>query len=166
MMDDFSDLLFTVIALFFVIFILSIVFNLNSSEKKEVALAQMESYQVGESLRHYLAYPVIFQEKIIPMKDVVLIAVNTNNEALFEEKTREYFEKNELKGSMAVYKNAADVNANGAKSLFYYANSAAATLVDSENDKVVLVKGSQDMATFPNYDGKKVPSVTVVMIWS
>ena len=148
MMDDFFDLLFTVIALFFMLFFVSAIFNTDVETKKEATITHLDSYQNDAALLHLLAYPSSVEGRVVTMKTAILVAANTNRESLFQEKMREYFEKNNLEGGVAVYDSAA--YAQGKEPLFSYSN-------------VVFGGGTKSAAAISNDAGKEISSLTVVL---
>lgn len=149
MMDDFFDLLFTIIALFFMFFFVSTIFNTDVEQKKEITLDELHLSQNGGELLHLLQYPVLVDEKEIKMKGLILLAANTNNNVLFEKKMREYFEKNNLKGSIAVYDSA--VYDQMGEPLLLFSN-------------LVFGEGIQSKVEIPNDKDKKISSLTVVLL--
>lgn len=148
MMDDFFDLVFTSIALLFMFLFVSAIFNTDVETKKEATIAHVDSYKNDAALLHFLNYPSSVEERAAAMKTVLLIAANTNQESLFQEKVREYFEKNNLEGGVAVYDSAA--YAQGKEPLFSYSN-------------VVFGGGTKSEAVLSNDAGEVIPSITVVL---
>ncbi len=149
MMDDFFDLVFTSIALLFMFLFVSAILNTDVGTKKEITLDELRLFQNEGELLHLLQYPVFVDEKEIKMKDFILLAVNTNNNGLFEEKMREYFEKNNLEGSIAVYDSA--IYAQIESPLFLFSNS-------------FFGEGVKSKVEIPNDKDKKISSLTVVLL--
>lgn len=148
MMDDFFDLLFTSIALLFLFLFVSSILNTDVETKKEATIAHLDSYQNDAALLHFLNYPSSIGERAATMKAVLLAAANVNKNDLFQGKVREYFEKNNLEGGVAVYDSAA--YAQGKEPLFSYSN-------------VVFGGGTKSEAVISNDAWKEIPSITVVL---
>lgn len=102
MMDDFFDLLFTSLALFFIIFFVQVILDTDAETKTEITLTELHNFENDVQLLHLLDYP-LSDGKNQKMRDIILQYVDAHNEALFKEKMREYFEKNNLEGRIAVY---------------------------------------------------------------
>lgn len=147
MMDDFFDFVFTVIALFFMLFFIHIALNSSIDTKNEATLTQAEQYHHDERLLHYLHAPVFLPEQKLLMKDLILLAVNTNQGDLFEEHTQNYFEFNTLEGSILIYDSA---EYQQGKFPLY----SMSTSILSGKKKSVL--------EIPNFENEKIPKLTVV----
>ena len=148
MMDDFFDLVFTSIALLFMFLFVSTILNTDVETKKEATITHLDWYQNDAALLHFLNYPSSAEGRAAAMKTVLLEAVNSNREGLFQEKVMEYFEKNHLEGGVAVYDSAA--YAQGKEPLFSYSN-------------VVFGGGTKSEAAISNDAGKEISSLTVVL---
>ncbi len=81
----------------------STILNTDAEAKKEKTIDELALFHNDETLLHLLNFPTFVDGREVKMKDLVLLAVNTNNQDLFEEKMREYFEKHYLKGSVSVF---------------------------------------------------------------
>ena len=104
MMDDFFDLLFTSLALFFIIFFVQVILDTDAETKTDVTLSELHNFENEVQLLHLLDYPISVDGKTQKMKNIILLSVDVHNEALFKEKMRDYFEKNQVEGRIAVYK--------------------------------------------------------------
>ena len=124
LMDDFTDLLsFTLIISMIGIFAM-LIFHTDKVDKTELTLQKIVSLHGQEELLHLINAPAQMDTKEIVMKDVILSAVNTNDEALFTEKMQEYFEQHHLEGGVAVYDSASYGAEEEPESLVSYNNVA------------------------------------------
>ncbi len=146
-MDDFFDFIFTVITLFFLLFFIHFALNSGVDAKSEVTLSQLDQYNQGERFRQYLYTPVFVQEHGIPMKDLILQAVNRGQKEVWEEQTTSYFESNQLEGSILIY-NSADFQQ---KKLPLYAFSTS-----------VVIGNMKSVVELPNVENQQIPAITVV----
>lgn len=147
MMDDFFDFVFTVITLFFMLFFVHVALNSSADTQHDATLTTIEQFQHDERLFHYLHAPVFLSEQELLMKDLILLSVNTNQEDLFEEYTKNYFEFNTVEGSILIYDSA---EYQQGKSPLY----SQSTSILSGKRKSVL--------ELPNVENKKIPTITVV----
>ena len=146
-MPDFFDLIFMVLILFFALFFIQLVLNSEVEAKTEISLENLDQFNSEQQFLYYLNYPVLIGEREIKMKDLILLAVNTNQEELFEEKTEAYFREKKAEGSVAVY-NTEEFRQEKA-SLFSFSN-------------VVFGSGKKSSLELPNLENKQIPSLTVV----
>lgn len=102
-MDDFTDLLSLVLILTMVGFFAAVVFRTDASDKTEQTLERLESFRGQEELLDLVNAPIDLDGKEVVMKDMIISAVNTNNEKLFEAKMKEYFNEHDPERDVAVY---------------------------------------------------------------
>lgn len=149
MLDDLFDLLFTVVTLFFCLFFINFVLSGNVEAKEEAALDNVNALNVEKALLHYLNYPVLIEDKEIKMRGLLLLAVNGDDEDLFEEKTEEYFEKRIMQGMVNIY-NTKD----------YLEDEDF--LFDFNNLDIFSGEETKATISLPNIENNEVPSITVV----
>lgn len=160
MMDDAFDLLFTTITLFFLSFLIFSIFETDATEKDKITLERLELFQNHQRSLHFLEYPWIINEREILMKEVILQAVNDDNDDLFEEKAEEYFKKNNLDGTVIIYETAG--YESGQLPLFFFSSSIPELTAAGLN--VILGEGKSDAVTLPNLENKKIISITMVFL--
>lgn len=146
-MPDFFDLIFMVLILFFALFFIQLVLNSEVEAKTEVSLQNLDQFNSEQQFLYYLNYPVQLEGQEIQMKDLILLAVNTNHQKLFEEKTEAYFKEKKAEGNVAVY-NTEEFQQEK-DSLFSFSN-------------VVFGSGKKCGLELPNLENKQIPSLTVV----
>ncbi len=146
-MPDFFDLIFMVLILFFALFFIQLVLNSEVEAKTELSLETLDQFDSEQQLLYYLNYPALVGEQKIQMKDLILLAVNTNRGDLFEEKTGTYFREKKAEGNVAIY-NTAEFR-QGKDRLFSFSN-------------VVFGSGKKCSLELPNLENKQIPSITVV----
>ena len=129
------------------LFFINIALNSSIDTKNEATLAQAEQYRQDERLFHYLHAPIFLPEQKILMKDLILLAVNTNQGDLFEEHTKNYFEFNTLEGSILVYDSAQ--YQQGTSPLY----SQSTSILSGKKKSIIEI---------PNFENEKVPKLTVV----
>mgnify|MGYP001562314903 CR=1 FL=1 len=103
LMDDFTDLLSFVLIISMVGFIAVVVLRTDASDKTEQTLERIASFQGQEALLDLVNSLALLEDKEVVMKDVIISAVNANNEALFREKMQAYFEQQQMEGGVGVY---------------------------------------------------------------
>ena len=102
-MDDVTDLLSLVFIISMLGFFAVVILRTDASDKEDQTLERIESLHGQEALLDLVNSPALLQDKEVSMKDVILLAVNVNDEALFTEKMQAYFEQHQLEGDVAVY---------------------------------------------------------------
>ncbi len=102
-MDDFTDLLSFVLIISMLGFFAVVVFQTDASDKEGQTLGRVESLHGQEALIDLVNSPALLHNKEVTMKDVILVAVNANDEALFTEKMQTYFEQRQLEGGVSIY---------------------------------------------------------------
>lgn len=147
MMDDFFDLVFTIVILFFALFFIQVVLNGDVESKQDISFKRMELFNNQELFLYYLNYPLSVEGTEMRMKDLILLAVNRDSEELFNEKNKEFFELRGVKGRVNVY-DSKQYEEEGS-SLFYYSNVG---FTDKEKQVMKL----------SNLGGQKIYSVTIV----
>ncbi|HLC88516.1 MAG TPA: hypothetical protein VJG49_00620, partial [Candidatus Nanoarchaeia archaeon] len=105
---DLADLFIMMIFMFFLSFFLYGIFSSNVSSADDASLEKISSYNTETLLLHYLGRPVPVDAEEILMRDLILTAVNEDDEDLFEEKTEQFFEQNELKGRVQLSNSAGE----------------------------------------------------------
>ena len=101
LMDDFTDLLSFVLILSMVGFFAMLIFHTDTADKTEQTLEKIASLHGQQELLDLVNAPALINGKELVMKDIILLTVNTNDEALFTEKMQEYFEQHDLEGGVA-----------------------------------------------------------------
>lgn len=102
-MDDFTDLLSFALILSMITIFAMIVLRTDADEKSDSTLERISSLQGQEALLDLINSPVTLEGKEVLMKDIILLAVNTNDNVLFESKMEEIFKELQLEGGAAVY---------------------------------------------------------------
>ena len=103
LMDDFTDLLSFVLILSMLGFFAVAVLRTDASDKAGQTLDKIVSFRGQEELLNLVNSPSSLYNKEVSMKDAIILAVNTNDEAIFAEKMQIYFEQEQLDGGIAVY---------------------------------------------------------------
>jgi len=122
LMDDFTDLLSLVLILSMIGFFSVLVFRTDASDKTEQTLDKLNSVQGQEALLDLVAYPTFIGGKEVVMKDIIISAVNANDESLFMEKMEAYFEQRQLEGGVAVYDSVSYTTEEEPEPLLSYSN--------------------------------------------
>jgi len=102
-MDDFTDLLSFALILSMVGFIAVVVLRTDAGDKTDQTLERIESLHGQEALLDLVNSPALLENKEVMMKDMIITAVNANNEELFTEKMQAYFEEKQIEGGVGVY---------------------------------------------------------------
>lgn len=102
-MDDFTDLISLVLILSMIGFFATFVLRTDVSDKTEKTLERLESFRGQEALLDLVNAPILLNDQEVLMKDVIISAVNANDETFFTEKVQNYFEQNQMEGGVAVY---------------------------------------------------------------
>ena len=124
LMDDFTDLLSLVLILSMIGFFAVVVFRTDASDKTEQALGKLNSFLGQEALLDLVAYPTFIGGKEVAMKDIIISTVNANDETLFAEKMKAYFEQQQLEGGVAVYDSVSYTTEEEPEPLLSYSNAA------------------------------------------
>ncbi len=102
-MEDFADLIFMSLAFFFMFFFVLAVFQTDKDAKSDATKAELDFFRSDLSLIDYLNYPAVLNGREMRMKEIIFDAVNANDEELFQQKTREYFQQRGFEGTVLVY---------------------------------------------------------------
>lgn len=103
LMDDFTDLLSLVLILSMIGFFAFVVLRTDAGDKADKTIEKIASFHGQEALLQVVNSPSSIQGKEMVMKDIIFLAVNANDAALFEGKMKEYFTAHDLEGGIAVY---------------------------------------------------------------
>ena len=103
LMDDFTDLLSFVLILSMLGFFAVVILRTDASDKAERTSERIASFHGQEALLNLVNSPALLDNKEVVMKDVIISAVNADDETLFTEKMQTYFEQQQIEGGVAVY---------------------------------------------------------------
>jgi hypothetical protein len=103
MMDDLFDFLFTVITLFFSLMFIQVVISGNVQDKQELTLDRLSEFTGSQLMIDYLNSPIEVNGNKMTMQDLIILAVNTGDDNLLKEKSKDLFKKNKLQGTLTVF---------------------------------------------------------------
>jgi len=102
-MDDFTDLLSFVLILSLLTFFAWVILRTDTGEREDQTLERIESLRGQEALLDLINSPALLQGKEVSMKEVIIAAVNADDEDIFTEKMQAYFEEKQIEGGVGVY---------------------------------------------------------------
>ena len=139
---DLLDLFIMMIFMFFLSFFLWGIMSTNVSSADESSLIKISEYNTEMLLLHYLNTPVQHNEEIL-MKDLILLAVNEDDEDLFEDHTEQFFERNELEGRVFIVDQDNDNLMFFSNTLNYRLESSEVQLLNIGNnpEKIIVTFG-------------------------
>lgn len=103
LMDDFTDLLSFVLIISMIGFFAFVVLHADAGDKTEQTLDRIESFHGQEALLALVNSPASFGDEEVVMKDIIFLAVNAHDEALFTATMEKYFEERQMEGGVGVY---------------------------------------------------------------
>ncbi len=159
LMDDFTDLLSFVLIISMLGFFAVVVLRTDASDKEDQTLERIESLHGQEALLDLVNSPVMLDGKEVVMKEIIIKAINENNEDLFKKTLEGYFQEKQLEGGVAVYDSVSYGTEEEPTPLLSYN-------IITFNDKVIARGKERGALYLTNLDGVGNKKLLVVKLFT